>query len=129
MAQFIGKELSAKRVCVAISCDLSHYHSTDPTSPYARDFNSDAQPFDDLIVEWAKTDIDSTHLARSNDVLISKAGPLTDHIGSCGYTRLTVLQAILSSGVKESDTSFKANLLSYCVPTYYGMIVSHFLSE
>lgn len=121
-----------RRVAVVISCDLSHYHSTDPTSPYP--FNPDAQRFDDLCHTWSKLNIDKEAAAEgslSNDTLLRKAGALTDHIGSCGYTGLTILQGILTSAAGDPDPSLAQEFISYFLqyswPTYYGMLVAHFL--
>ncbi len=131
---FLKSNLRERKVAVVISCDLSHYHSTDPTSPYP--FDPDAQPFDDLCHFWAKFDIDKDAAAEgsvSNETLIKKAGALTDHIGSCGYTGLAVLQGILTSAAGDLDQTaaqeFTAHFLDYSWPTYYGMLVAHFLSK
>lgn len=129
---FLKSELQEKRVAVVVSCDLSHYHSTDPTSPYP--FDPDAQPFDDLCVLWSRLDIDRDSAAeggKSSDTLLKKAGSITDHIGSCGYTGLALLQGILASCATDPDQTiaqeFVSNFIEYSWPTYYGMLVAHFV--
>jgi len=126
---FINKEMNDKRVAVVISCDLSHAHSADPTSPYP--FDKDAVPFDNFVTTWAKINIDSSQVppdSESNQALLSNGGSLVNHILSCGYTGLVLLQGILTSAAADPDQplQFTANLMDYSWPTYFGMMVCNF---
>jgi aromatic ring-opening dioxygenase LigB subunit len=124
------KEQKDLRIAFVVSCDLSHYHSKDPTSPY--EFNEDAVPFDNFCVDWAQLDLSLEEVDGSNEKLLDEGGgSLADHIGSCGYTGLVILQGVLTSCVKDpvEGKTFKANFLEYSWPTYYGMMVNHFLAN
>jgi hypothetical protein len=81
----IKEDLFDKRVAVVTSCDLSHCHSKDPTSPYP--YHEDASTFDNFCVEWSKIDIDTTQAnpgSESNQKLLKNAGDVVNPILSCG---------------------------------------------
>lgn len=118
--------VSSKKVAVVISSDLSHYHSTDPSSPYP--YSSLASVFDGYIGEWAAIDFDLVNKSESYDKLVSKGGSVANQVGTCGYTGLVILHGILSKSC-ESGGTHRAKLLYYSAPTYYGMMVNNFILD
>ncbi|KAJ6636478.1 Protein TTE1956 [Pseudolycoriella hygida] len=121
-----NENVASKNIVVVISSDLSHYHSDDPTSPYA--FNEVATVFDEYIKQWAEIDMNSSNNQTSYDKLITKAGGCVDPAGSCGYTGLVTLHGILDEAVHRGS-NFKAEVLDYSAPTYYGMMVNNFINS
>lgn len=118
------ENISRKKIAVLISSDLSHFHSTDPTSPYP--FSEYAKVFDEYISEWAAIDISSSTAPESYEKLLTLAGALVNRIGTCGYTGLVTLYGILKKAC-ENGSAFRAKLFYYSAPTYFGMMVNNFI--
>lgn len=119
-----NETIASKNIVILISSDLSHYHSADPTSPYQ--FSEYATVFDDYVKEWAGTDMNLPNNEIGFDKLITKAGGYVDVIGSCGYAGLVSLHGVLNEAV-QNGSNFKAQILDYSAPTYYGMMVNNFI--
>ena len=100
-----------KRVVVLISADLGHTHQED--GPYG--FNEAAEPFDQLIEDWASS-LDEKILTKEIVFKLDKAL-------CCGYIGFVLLQGMIE------NKGFNPKVLIRKTPTYYGMLIATYLKE
>lgn len=98
-----------KKVIVIISADLAHTHSQN--GPYQ--YSQHAEPFDELIHEWAST--------LDKNTLIGKASKKLQEALCCGYIGFVMLQGLLE------DTNVQPEVLMRANPTYYGMLIAEYV--
>ncbi|MBD3191179.1 MAG: hypothetical protein GF308_11065 [Candidatus Heimdallarchaeota archaeon] len=99
----------AEKVVVIISADLAHTHTED--APYG--FSETAEPFDELMENWA--------VSLNEELLLKKALPLLDQAMCCGYYGFIILQSMLKK------TNFTPRVIIRATPSYYGMMVVEYL--
>ncbi|HUT82275.1 MAG TPA: hypothetical protein VMZ29_13820 [Candidatus Bathyarchaeia archaeon] len=100
-----------KRVVIITSADLAHTHLK--SGPYG--FNELAEPFDQLMEEWASN--------LNRNILLKKAVPLLEDALCCGFIGFVILQGLLEK------LNFKPQVVHRATPTYYGMMISSYIKE
>src|SRR2546426_2600777 len=103
----LARRTPGRQVFVA-SADQAHAHSK--TGPYG--FSSDASKYDRMVVEAIKTN-NLERILRFDPRMVERAKPDS------------LWQMAMLAGVLETE-KVHSELLSYSVPTYYGMICAKF---
>lgn len=98
-----------KKVVVIISADLAHTHSQN--GPYQ--YSKQAEPFDELIQEWAST--------LDKKILIEEASKILQQALCCGYIGFVILQGLLEDTKVQPEVLIRAN------PNYYGMLIAKYV--
>lgn len=111
LGRILNRDMSL-RTAIIVSTDLAHTHWGNTSFG----FSPDAAPFDDAMGRWAAT-LDEAALV--GDATLR----LVNHIYSCGYLGMVLLQGALA----ETHASFLPSLLvKPAAPTYYGMLAATF---
>ncbi|MHA1629412.1 MAG: hypothetical protein ACTSXO_11325 [Candidatus Heimdallarchaeota archaeon] len=101
-----------ERVVIIISADLSHTHQKD--GPYG--FSEQAKITDKLLGQWAET--------LNEKLLTKKVASLLPEAKVCGFIGFVLIQ-----GLMNRLTAYKPHLLLNEAPSYYGMMVVHYLKD
>lgn len=115
--QHLGEQLgrllaSSNRVAFVVSTDLAHRHWANTTFG----FSPDAAIFDSYMGKWGST--------LDDDALMgARVLGMVDHIYSCGYLGMVLLQGVLAASGHAWEAVLTAESSA---PTYYGMMSALF---
>jgi len=100
-----------KRIIVIISADLSHTHQEN--GPYG--YSEQAKIADKLLARWAET--------FDEKILTKEVAHILPEAKVCGFIGFVLLQGLLNR------LTFKRKMLVNEAPSYYGMMVAHYLKD
>eukprot|EP00879_Flechtneria_rotunda_P018676 GHRR01019599.1.p1 GENE.GHRR01019599.1~~GHRR01019599.1.p1 ORF type:complete len:407 (-),score=88.75 GHRR01019599.1:2010-3230(-) len=117
LAQFL-EQPNAPGTLILVSADLAHTHWAN--GPYG--VSMAAQLFDDAMQAWVQTG------CRSE--LLERAASYMDIAKTCGFMGSTILHGLLTKLEGQQGhclTAWQGHVSAYAHPTYFGMMVAHWL--